>query len=303
MRRVVSQVPSTPKTTWFSWTPSSNEPPVLTNRRSSSSARAGTIASSSGTGALDGRLAVRQAVRIGRRHHELAVAETNEDAGENGPCLVPRHRTADRRKGFEQDVCADCGKWRGVRVGQARKVLGAERVQPVFGRAALDVEDVLLLTVLERHLALGQQARQVDEEPARHDDGTFTVHLRVERCSNRKLHVRRRELDATSARANEDPARESEQRCAWRLRDRRRRASARAPLVSKRSSTLPLSRFLLDSFNPFVVVHRGCGACGRRCRTAWLSDERVWRQMGTNRCSPPPNRWRRCSVHTVTGLV
>ena len=49
MRRVVSHVPSTPNSTWFSWTPSSSVPPADARRRTSSSARAGTIASMSGT--------------------------------------------------------------------------------------------------------------------------------------------------------------------------------------------------------------------------------------------------------------
>ena len=82
-------------------------------RPSSVSARAGTIASSSGAVAFERRLLDGQPVGVGRGHHQLARLEAHEDAGQHRARLVPRCGAADPRDRLEQrlrgrrvNVCA-----------------------------------------------------------------------------------------------------------------------------------------------------------------------------------------------------
>ena len=182
MRRVVSHVPSEPKTTWLSSRPSwiSSEPAAI--RASSCSARAGMIASSSGSVAVDRGLLDGEPVRVGRRHHDLARLEAHEDPGEHRAALVTRRAAADAGDGLDQRVAVDGVQRRGVDVGQAREVLGRVRVQPVVRRAGRDDDDRLLGTVLDRHLAVGQRARDVEQQPARHDRHAFAGDLRLDRA-------------------------------------------------------------------------------------------------------------------------
>ena len=57
------------------------------------------------------------------------------------------------------------------------------------------MRDALLGAVLDRHLALGQQPREIDEQLAGNDDGPFALDLRLERRAQRQLHVGRSERE------------------------------------------------------------------------------------------------------------
>ena len=65
------------------------------------------------------------------------------------------------------------------------------------------MRDAVLGPVLDRDLGGRQQARQVDEELARHDDGAVALDLRGERRPERELHVGRGELEPVARRAQE----------------------------------------------------------------------------------------------------
>ena len=43
--------------------------------------------------------------------------------------------------------------------------------------------------MLEHHLALRQQPRQIDQKPSGRDDRTLTLDLRLDRKAQRELHI------------------------------------------------------------------------------------------------------------------
>ena len=67
-----------------------------------------------------------------------------------------------------------------------------------------DLHRALRRPVFDRHVALGQQARQLDERLARDDNRTVTVDLRVERRSQRELHVGGGERDRAALGGEQD---------------------------------------------------------------------------------------------------
>ena len=60
--------------------------------------------------------------------------------------------------------------------------------------------------VLDRHLAVRQRARDVEQQPARNDDRPFVGDLRVDDRAQRHLHVGRCEMQLASFGAELDPA-------------------------------------------------------------------------------------------------
>ena len=172
MRRVVSTASPARNATWFSWTPtSSSASPAM--RASSVSARAGMIASSS---CVDpGR-----SVSLTASRYESVAAitslpglEAREDPGEHGARLVARGRTRHLRDGLEQRLRVDREDLRRVDLRQPREVLGAVRVQSIARGAARDVDGAFVRPMLDLHLRLGEQPREVDEQTPRHDDRAF----------------------------------------------------------------------------------------------------------------------------------
>ena len=67
-------------------------------------------------------------------------------------------------------------------------------MQPVVRGAGGDDDDRLVRVVLDRDLAVGQRACDVEQQPAGDDDGAFVADLRVERRAQRHLHVGRCEV-------------------------------------------------------------------------------------------------------------
>ena len=100
-------------------------------RASSWSARAGMIASSSGSVAVDRRLLDREPVRVGGGHHDLARLEPDEDPGEDRAALVTRRAAADPRDRLDERVAVDRVQRQRLDVGQPRKVFRRVRVQAV----------------------------------------------------------------------------------------------------------------------------------------------------------------------------
>ena len=266
MRRVVSQVPSTPKTTWFSWTPSSIVPPAVVSRRSSSSARAGTIASRSGDGPSSGRLLVREPVRVGRRHHELAVAEPDEDPGQHGPRLVARDRPAHARRASRaarrRRACAATRRSTSGSRGKssAPYVFSRYCAEPQLTCRTLSSSRCSIVTSLSGR----RRERSTSSRP-----GTTTAPSPSTWASrvgaDRELHVGRGKLEHAAGGANENPA---EDLHGGPRRDTPAddRELLRELLARARRSSAPTRPWLLSfySFKPLVVVRRECEGRGRQ---------------------------------------
>ena len=60
--------------------------------------------------------------------------------------------------------------------------------------------------VLDRHLAVRQRAGDVEQQPARDDDGAFAGDLRLDGRAQRELHVGRSEVQPAGLGAQLDPA-------------------------------------------------------------------------------------------------
>ena len=211
MRRVVSQTSPAPKTTWFSWTPIRSSAASCAIRESSVSARAGTIASSSAPAASS------SSVSLTDIRYESVAAMTSFAPSKRTSTPVSTGRDSSRdaeRATFETvsrnaalstvKVCAPSTS------GQLREVLRAVRVQLVRGRPAGDLEHSLLGPVLENHLAVRQQARQVDQQPPGRDDRAVALDLCLDRRAAARAPCRSRR-----ARAGPSPPRRSTPPSTW----------------------------------------------------------------------------------------
>jgi len=98
---------------------------------------------------------------------------------------------------------------------QPGEVLGRERVQAEAGGTGDDLDDALLGQVLDRHLLGRQRADDVEQLATRDDDGAVSLDLRLERATQRELHVRGSETKRALLGTEQDP-REHEHRRARR---------------------------------------------------------------------------------------
>ena len=202
----------------------------------SSSARAGTIASSLGHRAVDRRLLVREPVRVGRGHDQLAVAEADEDA--RSARAAPRRATTARPTRREASSSSASALDRATsaqrRLGQPREVLGAVACSagtPHGPQLTRERSPRRGTRSSPRCRAAG--ATRSTQQPARHDHRAVAVDLGLERRPQRELHVRRRELElAAGSRAG----------ARRRGSDGRARRDARADDGELRASSLARAR-------------------------------------------------------------
>ena len=214
MRRVVSQVPSAPKTTWFSCMPSciSSAPVAMRAELLQRAGRDDRL--EVGERAGDGRLLDGEPVRVGRGHHDLARLEAHENAREHRPALVTRRAPSDPRDRLDERVAVDRVQRADVDLGQTREVLARVGVQPVGRSARRDDHHRLVGMVLERDLAVRQRPGDVEQQPAGNDDRSFVGDLRVDRRSQRDLHVGRGEVQLASFGPQLNPAEHEHRRAA-----------------------------------------------------------------------------------------
>jgi hypothetical protein len=152
------------------------------------------------------RLLVREPVGVGRRHDQLAVAELDQDSGEDGARLVTRYGPAHRCNRRKEGICVDRVRGRGIRVRQLGKVLGTVRVEAILGRPTPHLEHALVLAVLDLDIAAGQKTGKVREQAPGNDHCPGSLDFGLERCPQRELHVGGGKLDRIAADAKEDPA-------------------------------------------------------------------------------------------------
>ena len=146
----------------------------------------------------------REPVRVGGDHDELPRLEADEDPGQHRPRLVAGGGARDTVDGLEQRLAVDRVQL-GVDGRQPWEVLGVEDVQARAVRAGDDLHRALLGPVLDRDVALGEQARELDERLARDDDGAVAFDLGVERRPQRQLHVGGGEGQHVAVGAEKDP--------------------------------------------------------------------------------------------------
>ena len=91
-------------------------------------------------------------------------------------------------------------------LGQARKVLGRVRVDPIARSAAGDHDDGFIRLVLDRDVGVGQRTRDVEQQAARNDDLAFAAQVCVDWRSQRELHVGRGEMELAALGPKLDPA-------------------------------------------------------------------------------------------------
>ncbi len=157
-----------------------------------------------GRGGIELGLLDREPVGVGGDHDELSGLEADEDPGQHRARLVAGGRARDAIDGLEQRLAVDRVQLR-VDGRQAREVLGVEDVQAGVVRPGDDLHRALLGPVLDRDVALGQQARELDERLARDDDGAVPFDLGVERRPQRQLHVGGRERQHIAVGAEQNP--------------------------------------------------------------------------------------------------
>ena len=169
MRRVVSQAPSMPKTTWFSCTPSCISSAPAAMRASSCSARAGMIASRSGERARERRLLDREPVGVGRRHDELARARTGRGcrSARAGSRRATRERPT-RADRLQQRLAVDLVQ---LRPRRRRAAAGSPRTSTCAGgsspsRPSISSTDSSLCCSIETS-DVRQRAHDVEQQPAR----------------------------------------------------------------------------------------------------------------------------------------
>jgi hypothetical protein len=138
--------------------------------------------------ARERRLLHGQPVRVGRRHHQAAVLEANEDACKHRPRLVTRRGPADSRDRLEERVSSHRKRLAGD-VRQTRKVVHAECVQPVLRCPRRQQHHALLVPILEHDARVGQKARDFHQEAPRHDDAAGAFDRGLERRPERQVHV------------------------------------------------------------------------------------------------------------------
>jgi hypothetical protein len=139
------------------------------------------IASSSGTSPAESAVSFREPVGVGRRHHELARLEADEDARQHGSRLVARRRARHAGDRVEQRPPLDGERLERAELWKAGEVLDAVGVEPVARRPALESHDALLGPVLESHVAGRQQPGDVEQQLARDDNRPLVADLRVQR--------------------------------------------------------------------------------------------------------------------------
>ncbi len=147
-----------------------------------------------------------QPVRVRRGHHDLAGLELHEDPGQDRAALVTRRATADARDGLDEHIAVDRVQRRPLDVRQAGKVLRRVGVQPVVGRARRDEHGGFLRAMLDRHLAVRQRARDVEQQAPGNDRRAFAFDRCVERRAQRELHVGGCEVKTTCLGAQLDAA-------------------------------------------------------------------------------------------------
>jgi hypothetical protein len=184
MRRDVSHVPSIPKSTWFSCTPSSSVPPAA-RRLTSSSARLRRRSPRARAPCRRSASLVREPVRVGRCHHELAVAEAHRIPVRTGRASIARDGAADGRERREQRVGLDRRRRGRAGVGQSREVLGAVGVQPVLGGRISPGGRSSSRYSSSTSPAGSRRDRSTSRRPEHHH-GTVAVHLRLERRAQRQ---------------------------------------------------------------------------------------------------------------------
>ena len=154
----------------------------------------------------------REAVGVGRDHRQLIALGLDEDAGQDRSHLVARGGAGHALDGRLER----CGrKRRGVPldVGKTGEVLGGQRAEVKARIAGGELDVALLRALLDRHVAGGQAAGDVGEEPARQKHLSLALDLSVgEGERDPHLHVGRAELEALGRRVEENAAERRQRR-------------------------------------------------------------------------------------------
>ncbi len=142
-------------------------PSVPTSRASSRSARAGTFASSGWASGVSSSVCLTES-----RYESVAtIVSFPPSAWTSTPVRIGRTSSRDAARATRSIVSASGAGGQGRRLsldlGQAREVLGRQRLQVKASIAGGQLDVALLGAQLERHLAGGQAAGDVDEKPAR----------------------------------------------------------------------------------------------------------------------------------------
>ena len=122
----------------------------------------------------------------------------HEDAGEDRARLVARGRAGDHADRLDERLRGNLHDLVAAGLGEVGEVLGPQRAQ-VEARGTRDHLDVLLgRPQLERHVAAGQLADDVEQQPGRQHDAPLAHDRRLERHAQGHLHVGGPQLDAPS---------------------------------------------------------------------------------------------------------
>ena len=175
--------------------------------RTSSSARAGTIASSSGTGPRSASPCTRAGTSRSRPSTSLPSPNCTRIPVSTGRASSRDTARPTRRDRREQRVRVD-------RVTspprRCRAAAGSPRRRTCCSRYSAGPQRTWRMLSSSRYSSStspgGQQAREVDEQPARARPPRRPVDLRVERRAQRELHVGRGELEPCRRGAQEDAA-------------------------------------------------------------------------------------------------
>ena len=166
-------------------------------RASSPSARAGMIASSSGTSPLS-------SVSFTDRRYESVAAITSFPASNRTRIPVSTGRDSSRdaeRETRETVSSSDCRSTVNVPTASRSGRRGKSSAAYVWS-VEVDEPDVTCTTFSSGrysivHLVVRQKPHEVDQQTAGHDDGALSVDLRGDRRAQRQLHVRRGEMQPT----------------------------------------------------------------------------------------------------------
>jgi hypothetical protein len=187
------------------------------SRRTSSRRAAGTIASRSGTRPRSAS----PCTRAGTSRSPPSRAcrrRTDQDAGEDRPRLVTRHRAAHGRDRREQDAGVD----RALSPRRRPEAAGKSSAPYVFSRYSAGRSGPARTFSSSRYSISTSPAGSSRDRSASSCPGTTTAPSPrpwLERRAQRELHVGRRELYVVSVGADEDPTRESARPSASRRHD------------------------------------------------------------------------------------
>ena len=95
-----------------------------------------------------------------------------------------------------------------LRVEKTREVFRCVGVEPRFECAAGDVNNPFVGALLDRDLRVGKESRQLDQQPARHDDRALTLDPGFQRRAQRELHVGGCQRQTAAFGVEEDPAKD-----------------------------------------------------------------------------------------------